>query len=226
MALLKWLNYEGVDVFHVAEFAYCYTTDNVSLDADGSPRAYHPKNIGLDANGNAGWPTRGWRSVLVVDPADKSRPYVQPSGPTAGYFVSKTSLYDHNPAVPATEPAKYVDSEEIPYIVFPGGFYALEGTGHWGDLVMVRNLSNGRQSAAVVADGGPTKAPLGEMSLALADRLGGKKPNPRTGKGAPTGYIQYVVFPGSRANPAWPLSLATIDAMGARLLQSIGGWPS
>jgi hypothetical protein len=226
MALLKWMSYQGVDVFHVAAFAYCYSTAHVSLDADGSPRAYHPANKGLDANANAGYPSKGWKSVLVVDPADPSRPYVQTSGPHAGHFVSKTSLYDHNPAVPATDPAKYVDSEVFPYIVFPGEFYALEGTGHWGDLVMVRNLSNGRESAAVVADGGPTKAPLGEMSLALATRMGGKNPNPRNGKGAPSGTMQYVVFPGSRANPSWPLSLATLDTMGAALLASIGGWPA
>src|ERR671932_1212603 len=60
-------------------------TRHVALDADGSPRAYHPNDTGLDALANAGYPHKGWKSVLVVDPNDHSRPYVQPNGPTKGY---------------------------------------------------------------------------------------------------------------------------------------------
>lgn len=219
-----WQTYEGTDIFHVPNStAYTYVTQHVALDADGSPRAYHPNDTGLDALANAGYPHRGWKSVLVVDPANSNKPYVQPDGPTKGYFVSKTSLTD--PTLPDTDPNKYVDSETVPYIVFPGGFHALGGTGTWGDLVMVRKLNSQLQSAAIVADGGPTKAPLGEISLALAVALGGTNPNPRNGHGAPTGSFQYVVFPGSKSNPPWRRSLQNIQQQASALLQQIGGWP-
>jgi hypothetical protein len=128
--------------------------------------------------------------------------------------------------MPPTDPAKYVDAENFPYIVFPGGFFAIHGTGNWGDVVMARSLSGGQESAALVADGGPTKAPLGEISLKLAVALGGHNPNPRTGAGAPHGPIQYVVFPGSRHNPPWPRSLEEVQQQGVALLQGIGGWPA
>ncbi len=99
-----WMTYEGVVISRYAGGAYAYRTGRVSLDADGSPRAYHPDDTGIDANANAGYPHRGWRSVLAVDPADPDRPYVQPDGPFAGYFVSKTSLRSHDAAIPIRGP--------------------------------------------------------------------------------------------------------------------------
>ena len=65
------------------------------------------------------------------------------------------------------------------------------------------NLDNGKTSAFIVAEVGP-RMRNGEMSIALAQALGGQNPNPRTGAGKPDGKIAYVVFPKSRANPAWP----------------------
>lgn len=224
MSVSSWMDYEGVEIFHVGTSAYSYQTSHISLDADGCPRAYNPSNTGLDYNANAGYPSGGWRSVLVVDPNDNSRPYVQTSGPTAGFFVSKTSLTD--PSLAETNPDKYVDSETFPYIVFPGAFYNMSGTGDWGDIVMARSLANGRESVALVADGGPTHAPLGEMSLNLAAALGGHNPNPKNGAGSPPGPIQYVVFPRSRANPPWRRSLADVAQQGRDLLAGIGGWPT
>ncbi len=135
------------------------------------PRAYHPRDIGIDANANAGYPHKGWRGVLAIDPQDPTQPFVQPDGEFEGYFVSKTSL--RNRATPDTDPRSYVNSETIPYIVFPGAFYGIKGTGRYGDLVMVRAVGSHFETGAIVADGGPTKAPLGEVSLALAVALGG-----------------------------------------------------
>ena len=79
-------------------------------------------------------------------------------------------------------------------------------------------------SSAIIADIGPFNAPLGEISIALAEALGGHKPNPRTGAGAPSGTFRYVVFPRSRAKPAWPLTAAEIDGHVQTLLAGIGGW--
>src|SRR5947209_8566571 len=114
MTMQKWMTYEGTDIFRIGQSAYTYKTSYLSLDADGCPRAYNPSDTGLDYNANAGYPNKGWRSVLVVDPHDSSRPYVQSAGPTQGYFVSKTSLLDPSHQVAATNPAKYVDAETFP----------------------------------------------------------------------------------------------------------------
>lgn len=221
---VPWMTYQGTPVVRIGT-AYSYVTGRVAIDADGSPRAYHPNDTGLDALANAGYPDKGWRSVLVVDPNDASKPFVQPDGPTMGYFVSKTSLQDST--LKETDPRRYVDAETVPYVIFPGAFYATAGTGRWGDLVMARNLDQpGRETLAVVADGGPTDDPLGEMSIALATRLGGTDPNPRNGAGAPTGRMQYVVFPGSHATPPWRRDLAEMETAAKALLAQIGGWPA
>ena len=136
-----------------------------------------------------------------------------------------TTLHDPNPGVADTDPAKYVDAETFPYIVFPGGFFAIQGSGGWGDVVLGRSLTTGRQSAALVGDEGGTNEPLGEISLSLAARLGGDNPNPRTGAGSPSGPFQYLVFPRSHRDPGWPRSLQDVERQAASLLQAIGGWP-
>ena len=120
MATKEWMDYEGAEIRHIgAGPAYTYRTSHKSLDADGSSRSYHPeKGKGLDDSRNAGYPNKGWRGVLVVDPKDSSKPYVQPNGPFAGFFVSKTSLRDRHGA--DIEPATYVNAETVPYVVFPG----------------------------------------------------------------------------------------------------------
>ena len=218
-----WQDYEGTTLRRYANGAYTYRTKRVTLDADGSPRAYNPQDTGIDANANAGYPHKGWRSVLALDPADPENPYVQVDGNWAGYYVSKTSLRNH--AKPDIDPTAYVDPEAIPYVVFPGAFYAIKGTGRFGDLAMVRAVGTTHETAAIVGDGGPTKAPLGEMSLALAVALGGKDPNPRTNKGAPKGVFEYAIFPGSASTPAWPRTFEDIDERARQLLADVGGWP-
>lgn len=226
MRVRPWFVHEGTRILHVGdEGAYTYVTSRVVLDADGAPRAYHPDGVsGLDALANAGFPDGGWRSVLVVDPDDPDRPFVQPNGPDRGFFVCMTSLRD--PDLPDTDPRKYVDSTRIPYVVFPGAFHALTGTGTWGDLALVRDLNEpDKQSVAIVADAGPKNAPLGEMSLRLAEELGGRNPNPRTGAGAPRGSFQYVVFPSSRRRPPWRRTLEDLQEQGGQLLERLGGWP-
>jgi hypothetical protein len=129
---------------------YFYVTERMAIDADGAPNAYHPLDRGIDALANAGFPHGSWKSILVVDPGDSTKPFVQTSGPFAGFYVSKTTLQD--PTRAETDPRRYVDSATVPYIVFPGAFHALTGTGTMGDLGVVRNLGNGKVTAAIVAD--------------------------------------------------------------------------
>lgn len=189
---------------------------------DGAPNAYHPEDRGIDALANAGYPGGGWRNVLVADPDNPSLPYQQKSGAYRGYFISKTSLQDRS--VPETDVRRYVDAAKVPYLVFPGEFHLLKGTGDYDDLVMARRLGNGEMTGAIIADGGPRDAPLGEVSIALATRLGGKQVSPRTGSGAPKGPFLYVVFPKSKARPSWPVSAEDLQARTQESVAASGGW--
>ncbi|MGD0864694.1 MAG: hypothetical protein ABSA49_03960 [Rhizomicrobium sp.] len=220
-----WLTYHGVNIYRVPNStAYFYVTSNIAIDADGAPNAYNPQNTGLDALGNAGYPHGQWQSVLVPDPLNPTSAYVQKAGdPFPGYFVAMTSLLDKTQ--PITDTHRYLDARSVPYLVFPGAFYETQGTGALGDLAMVRDLTNGRTSCAIVGDIGPHDAPLGEMAIGLAVNLGGTNPNPRNGDGAPPGPFQYVVFPGSRSDPAWPLAPAQMLALANARLAQMGGWP-
>jgi Fungal chitosanase of glycosyl hydrolase group 75 len=202
--------------------AYFYVTERMAIDADGAPNAYHPQDLGIDALANAGFPNGGWKSVLAVDPLDSAKPFVQTVGPFAGFFVSKTTLQDSSRN--ETDPGRYVDSTKVPYVVFPGAFHALRGTGTMGDLAVVRNLRNDMVTAAIVADVGPRNAPLGEVSIRLAEKLGGVNVNPRNGSGMPKGPFVYVLFPGTKSTPRWPLTLEMIEERAHAALSAIGGW--
>ena len=230
----RWVAYRGVTLWrHTTGAAYAYKATHTALDADGAPNAYHPDDVGrpcrgdgpfkgLDCPGNAGYPRHSWwRQVLVPDPRDRRRAFVQQTGEYAGYFVSQTSLTDTSRA--ETDPARYVDAATVPYVVFPGSFYTLKGTGHLGDLGSAVNLQTGARSPFVVADAGPADAGLGEISIALARALGGTEPDARTAAGAPTGPILFVVFPGSARSPRWPLTADELERGTADLLARIGG---
>ena len=202
--------------------AYFYATGRMAIDADGAPNAYHPEDRGIDALANAGFPNRGWKSVLVIDPRDPRKPFVQTEGEFAGFFLSKTTLQD--PRLPPTDARRYVDSTQVPYIVFPSAFSHTRGTGTMGDLGMALNLETGKESPFIVADAGPRDADLGEVSIRLAENLGGSNVNPRNGSGMPRGRFAYAVFPGSKSNPPWTVSSTDLDARAQALLAGVGGW--
>lgn len=219
----KWFEYRGIKLWKFSNSnAYFYITSNMAIDADGAPNAYHPEDKGIDALSNAGFPNGGWKSILVSDPTNNSTPYIQPNGEYAGYFVSMTTLQDKT--LPKTDIHRYIDSRNIPYMVFPGKFYSTKGTGTFGDLAISRNLSNNKETPVIVADAGPTNAELGEVSIRLAENLGGNNVNPRNGAGMPQGKFVYAVFPKSKAEPAWPLSADQMTNRTNELLAELGGW--
>jgi hypothetical protein len=185
----------------------------MAIDADGAPNAYHPQNIGLDALGNAGYPNQSWwRDVLVPDPQHPSRAYEQPSGKFKGYFVSMTALQDESKA--KTDPSRYVDSSEIPYIVLPGNHSA---GAKLGDFAVVFNHKNGKIANAIYADVGPSSK-IGEGSIALAKAL--EIPSsPKTGGVAKD--VMYIVFPCSGNGK--PRSLDDINEEATQHFKNWGG---
>lgn len=234
---LPWHEYRGVKLSRLDQgSAYIFSVTKVKVDADGAPNAYHPDDVGLhctrgagfkglDCPANAGYPTeRWWPTALAPDPTNPARAFVQPAGNEfAGFFVSRTSLRDPNPAKAVTDPKKYVDSRTVPYVVFPGQFHLKKGTGTIGDLGYAVNRTNGKRSPFVVAEIGPSTATLGEMSIALAEAMGGTNPNPRTGAGAPTGRMVFVVFPNSGKTHRWPLTNEQMTTRAGDLLGASGG---
>ncbi|WNJ97196.1 glycoside hydrolase family 75 protein [Vibrio ruber] len=230
----EWDKYQDSQLLRQAvKGPYIFATSNVKVDADGAPNAYHPDDVGLhctkgvgfkglDCPANGGYPNQSWwRSAIVPDPKNNSKGYIQPDGRFKGYFVSQTSLKDKSKS--NLDPAKYVDSTAVPYLVFPGQFYSKTGTGFVGDYGFALNLDNGKSSSFIVAEVGPPKAHLGEMSIYLGSTLGGSDPNPRTGAGTPKGKILYVVFPYTKAASGWPIANETIESTVSELLKSIGG---
>ena len=198
----------GLSVFKLKDKLAFFFRADLAVDADGSPRAYHPTNntIALDFKAN-GFPF----AMVHVN----GKPHIQgPNDPAPGFYVSMTSLEDTTKAV--TDPRRYVNSEEIPYIVLPP---ALKGPGKakLGDLAVVINKKKGKSSFAIFADVGP-KTKLGEGSIALAAALDVKK-NPKTG-GAVVDLI-YIVFPGSGNGK--PRSLAEINSNGKVRFAEFGG---
>lgn len=219
-------SFRGTQLYWLPDHsAYAYDTPHKSVDADGAPNAYHPDNIGLDYLANAGYPnTNWWKSVLVPDPDNPSRPYVQKGGEHAGYFVSMTSLRNPHGNVLHTE--TYVDSTHVPYIVLPTGFTDLEHVARPGDVGVAQHLTNGRSMTFIVGDtGGGSDAKLGEASIAFFIGLGGQNPNPRNGHGVPSGMIRYIVFPGSRRPGAglWPRTNQDIHDQAEELLSHVPG---
>ena len=218
----NWITFKGVSIRKFAgSTAYFYVTERMAIDADGAPNAYHPNDTGIDALKNAGYPNGGWKSILATDPANSSRPFKQTEGAFAGYFVSMTTLKDKTRE--ANDPARYVDATSVPYMVFPRTFWKLNGTGDFGDLAVARSLAKSTTTSAIVADAAGDK-PLGEVSIKLAENLSGQAVNPRNGAGAPSGRFIYVVFPGSKSQPAWPVTLADMDTRANDLLNAVGGW--
>lgn len=219
-----WTDYKGVKLWQFPNSnAYFYVTSRMAIDADGAPTAYNEQNTGIDALANAGYPNGShWRDIIVPSPTNNNKAYVQPSGDYKGYFVSKTTLED--PTLPATDYRRYVDSRNFPYMVFPGKFHQMVGTGTYGDIGAAYNLSNNKQTPLIVADAGGLNHELGEVSIKLAENLGGQNVNPRNGHGMPQGRFVYVVFPKSKFTPRWRVSNEQIQTKSNELLAAIGGW--
>jgi hypothetical protein len=181
---------------------------HMHVDADGSPHAYAPAPlIGLDYLANAGKPGNWWG--IATDKSGK--PYVQgASDPAPGYYVSTTSLQDASKA--ASDPARYVDSEKVPFVVIPPKpkFDVVIG-----DFGYAFNTLNGKSSGFVVADIGPANQ-LGEASVAIAERLGINSDAKKGGEDK--AVVVYVFFACSKTS--WPTD---VDAAADGLLSASGG---
>jgi hypothetical protein len=185
-------------------------TAGMTIDADGAPNAYGPKNRGLDYTANA----RGVGEWVALVTDTKGRPIVQRTGPYRGYYVSTTSLEQKNIRDPR-DPRRYLDARRIPYIALPPDFARQFGIS-LGDLARVVNTQTGRSAYAIFADVGP-QGRIGEGSIALAKKLGIPS-NPRHDS-VPDG-VTYLTFPGSALRTTRTITVARINSAGVRLYRA------
>lgn len=174
------------------------------IDGDGCPRCYAPAGSGLpslDYLANAGDEQRGWFGLVCI----AGEPVIQQCGPCKGYYLSPTALCDRSRTI--TDPTRYVDSANVPYVSIPPELKA-HGVA-LGDLAMVTYC--GRQTGSIVADISP-RAHYGEISIYCAQLLDIPS-SPKNG-GVSNG-VGYHLFKQSAASPAWPVSVADIQAQAA-----------
>lgn len=192
-----------------------FYTAPMAIDADGSPRAYHPGDTGLDFLANAGSDGNWW--ALATDTGKKDGiPFIQGKNDLApGYYVSTTSLFD--PGKKRSDPERYVNSEEIPYIVVPASLLKHSSL-RPGDMAVVFDIKSGRYYPAIVADTG-SDANIGEASIRLAG-IAGVKDSPRNG-GCPEARFIYILFP--RSGNARPCGISVIREKALALFERMGG---
>lgn len=138
-------------------------TAGFQVDADGSPRAYHPAGSppGLDYLANAGHDGNWWGLATY----SSGQPIVQGEADSApGFYVSTTAL--QNPKYGIADPRRYTNSETVSFIVLPSNFPAKVPLGAKCAVTFM-----GNRALAIYADIGP-RFQLGEGSIALAKYLG------------------------------------------------------
>lgn len=198
-------------------------TSGLHVDADGSPHAYHPPTSAhssgsppaLDYLANAGKPGNWWG--IACTPAGS--PYVQTANdPAPGFYVSTTALEDGTRKT--NDPARYVDSERVPYIVLPSKPKFSEAQ-KLGDLALVFNDETGKKSWAIYADIGPANK-LGEGSMYLCEALG-LSSSPKSG-GTEKEVIATIYFPGS--SMGWPRPAADLSLKAWQIFADWGGYTS
>lgn len=177
---------------------------DADVDADGANgingalAAYRRDNKGSEHLANGGMGLRDgkvigisdwWKSIAIVGP--DGHPLVLPNG------VIPTKTAYQFPGKNDDDPAAYVDSETVAYMVVPPVILAKTKGAVKGCRCRVTNLLNGRISLGIVADVGP-RTKVGEVSIQMARDLGIPS-SPRTG-GESRPVIQYELWPGEPGN--------------------------
>jgi hypothetical protein len=215
---LERLKVGKVPVWSLRAYMALFFKAGMTIDADGAPNAYHPQDIGLDDLKNAGYPAKPGSTPWGIVTNAAGNPVIQGAAdPFPGYFVSGTSLGDSTRL--RTDPRRYVDSTQIPYIALPKAL-ADKLSVKLGDFAAVINGKNRRLSYAVFADIGPA-GKLGEGSIALAQALGHDPFVAGKVRKGIAGDVVYVVFPGFGNGK--PRPILEINAEGAKLFKDWGG---
>lgn len=172
-----------------------------SIDADGAngqngqPVAYNDTDTGSDWLANGGMRVNadgvvvrtGTSEIAILDSNGKPRVF------EGGLIASKT-WYKY-PGLKADDPAAYVDSETVPYVVVPP--LIVKETKGVVRGCMARVTYKGKTVICVVADKGPSNR-IGEISIAAARALD-INPSPKNG-GLKDHLVDYELWPDTAAD--------------------------
>lgn len=189
----KILTYIGTNPVFIDDDGKVSFMGEMSINGDGSPRAYAPVGFGqpLDYLANAGHPGSWWG--IATDSTGK--PIIQgKDDPYPGYYVSTTSLKNHG--FKHGDPRREVDSEKVPFIVVPPQIIKGVKPVVLGCKARITDTKTGAYVNAVVADVGP-KTHLGEASIAAAIALGIPS-DPKNGGSSQKRFL-YELWPGIAA---------------------------
>ncbi|MES2445312.1 MAG: hypothetical protein V4574_21000 [Pseudomonadota bacterium] len=188
------------EIYEDADLRVFFTAD-ADIDADGAngqngkPAAYRVGDKGTDAlknadmkivNGKVVCRSNVGRGIVILD--TDNEPKVFPGG-----IIASHTWYQY-PGTDAGDPAAYVDSETVPYIVVPP--LVVQGTTGVVRGCRARATWKGKVIDCAVIDRGPTSK-TGELSIAAARALGIPS-NPRTG-GLSEAEVLYELWPGHAA---------------------------
>ena len=178
-----------------------FTADG-DIDADGAngqgggPAAYKTDNSGTEDLANGGMARKNgkvicaqnWaRDIVILGPDNE--PKVFPGG-----IIASKTWYRHKDKG-VGDPAAYVDSETVPYIVVPS--LIIQGTAGVVRGCKARVTRGSKSVDCVVADKGPRNK-IGELSIAAARALG-LNPSPRHGA-TEKAELLYELWPGIAAS--------------------------
>ena len=174
---------------------------DADIDADGAngqngaSAAYKVDDSGTELLANGGMKifqgkvvcAKSWaRDIVILD--DDNEPKVFPGG-----IIASMTWYRHPGKLP-NDPAAYVDSETIPYIVVPP--LVIQKTVGIVRGCKARVTWKGKSVECVVADRGPSNK-IGELSIAAARAIG-LLSSPRNG-GTEKPEVLYELWPGVAA---------------------------
>lgn len=169
----------------------------------------------------AGTPRMEFYGVATRDER-RSVPCTISSGPYSGYFVSTTS----QPADPSRgncEQERYLDSLELPFIIYPGAAEIRNRGFGKRDVAVLFNPDTGVTEYAIVGDKGP-KWGLGEGSVFVSKSLRQISENPTSRRDTYNFVVNKVhalILTESSIEP--PFTLEKIRAEGKEALDAWGG---
>ena len=184
-------------------------TADADIDADGAngqnggPAAYKEDDTGTEYLANGGMAIRdgqvvcahNWARDIVILDTD-NQPRIFPGG-----IIASMTWYRY-PGKSSDDPAAYVDSETVPYVVVPP--LIIQKTRGIVRGSRARVTYRGNSVDCVVADRGP-RSKIGELSIAAA-RAVGIPSSPKNG-GTTRPEVLYELWPGIAA-PGFVLQAA------------------
>jgi hypothetical protein len=199
------LMYVGGDpVYWDEDESKIWYTGELTIDADGCPRAYGPEGCypePLDYLGNAGYPGNWWG--IATD--SFGNPFIQEEDypkkwPYPGLYISTTAYlwkqYNSNDC------RHYVDSENILFTVIPGNVRTAVPPKFLGCNCRVTDNQTQKVAEGIpCCDVGPSSH-LGEGSIALASFFG-LNPSPKNGGSSDSSRFLWEFWPGisSKTHP-------------------------